>query len=365
MRVSANFLARIVGMIVLAFFGTWIGFTLSGSTVNEGERLAIQLLTLAGAGLGLLTAHRVTVEPAARLQRTLNAMTLDELLASGAGLLFGALFGRLFSYPLSLLPGLLSRHLPTLVMLLCAYLGLLLARRHRRELTELVGGLLRRRRPLGEESAASEPSARRFLVDTSAVIDGRIAGVAQTGFLEGVLVVPTFVLNELQMLADSSDELRRTRGRRGLDILNQMRKESVLPVEVVDADTDGALPVDDKLVLLARRFHCPIITNDFNLNKVAELQGVRVLSLNALSDAVRAPVVPGQMLQVVIRSEGREREQGISFLDDGTMIVVEDARHLLGHGVAAVVTRIYQTTSGRIIFAHLAGSREEREKVTR
>lgn len=355
MRVSVNFLARIVGMVGLAFLGSWIGTSLSGPTVSPSERLATQLLTLAGAGIGLLTAHRLTVEPLDRFQRTLNTMPTDELLVSGLGLLLGTAFGRLLSFPLSLLPGILAQYLPLLTVLLCAYFGMVAARRHRRDLADLTGQVLRRRTVLREEPAAEHLSApRRFLVDTSAVIDGRIAGVAQTGFLEGTLVVPLFVLNELQTLADSADELRRTKGRRGLEILNQMRKDALLPVEVADMDVEGTGPVDDKLVLLARRYHCPIITNDFNLNKVAELQGVKVLSLNALSDAVRAPVVPGQTLRVTIRSEGREREQGVSFLDDGTMVVVEDARHLLGQGVAAVVTRVYQTASGRIIFAHLA-----------
>lgn len=357
MKVSLNFLARITGMVLLATFGSWIGTTLSGEVMSSNERLATQLLTLAGAGLGLLTTHRFTIEPLRRIKRSLQAMPADELLTLLAGLLAGLVVGRLASQPLSLLPAPLRTYLPTLILGICGYLGAVTAREHRKPLIELAGQALRRRPTLlREETVEPVVERRRYLIDTSAVIDGRIVGVSQTGFLEGELIVPTFVLNELQQLADSADELRRTKGRRGLDILNQMRKEAVLPVEVVDVDIEGTHQVDDKLVLLARRYHCPIITNDFNLNKVAELQGVKVLSLNALADVVRAPVVPGQTLHMMVRSEGREREQGVSFLDDGTMVVIEEARRLVGHQVAAVVTRVYQTTSGRIIFAQLAAS---------
>jgi uncharacterized protein YacL len=202
----------------------------------------------------------------------------------------------------------------------------------------------------------------RYLLDTSAIIDGRIANVSKTGFIQGTLLIPHFVLNELQMLADSADELRRVKGRRGLDILNAMQKEAAPPVEVVNVDVSGPQQVDDKLIVLARQYRCPIITNDHNLGRVAELQGVRVLSLNQLSDAVRPPVISGQELRVTIRDIGRERDQGISFLDDGTMIVVEDARKLIGHEVSATVTRVHQTQTGRIVFAHLNNGFEDKLK---
>ncbi len=194
---------------------------------------------------------------------------------------------------------------------------------------------------------------RRYLLDTSVIIDGRIAGVSQTGFIEGTLLVPHFVLNELQMLADSADEMRRSKGKRGLEILNTIQKEAITPVEVVNVEVSGAQQVDDKLVTLARQYRCPIITNDHNLGRVAGLQGVKILSLNQLSDAVRPPVVQGQEIVVTIRDVGRERDQGISFLEDGTMIVVEDARRLVGREVSTKVTRVIQTQTGRIVFAHL------------
>jgi uncharacterized protein YacL len=155
--------------------------------------------------------------------------------------------------------------------------------------------------------------------------------------------------------------MRRSKGRRGLEMLNIMQKKAGTPVEVLDVDVNGTQPVDDKLIVLARQYSCPIITNDFNLGRVAELQGVKILSLNQLADAVRAPVMPGQDIQVMIRDVGREREQGISFLDDGTMIVVEDARHLVGQEVSASVTRVYQTQTGRIVFAHLNQAPEPKQ----
>jgi len=209
------------------------------------------------------------------------------------------------------------------------------------------------RRVLPQQLLEGAPTLRRYLLDTSAIIDGRIAHVGKTGFIEGVLLVPNFVLNELQTLADSADEQRRVKGRRGLDMLNTMQKDATPPVEIVDVDVNGPPQVDDKLIVLARQYRCPIITNDHNLGRVAELQGVKVLSLNQLSDAVRPPVISGQEIRVTIRDIGREREQGISFLDDGTMIVVEEARRLIGHEVSATVTRVHQTQTGRIVFAHL------------
>jgi uncharacterized protein YacL len=194
---------------------------------------------------------------------------------------------------------------------------------------------------------------RRYLLDTSAIIDGRIARIGETGFLEGTLLVPQFVLAELQMLADSSDDLRRSKGRRGLDLLAQMQKETILPVEVVDVDVSDIVRVDDKLVIVARQYQCPIITNDFNLNRVAELQGVKVLNLNQLSDAIRPAIVQDQRLEVLIRNEGNSRQQGVGYLDDGTPVIVEDARHLIGQQIQVIVTRLHQTQTGRLVFAHL------------
>jgi uncharacterized protein YacL len=191
------------------------------------------------------------------------------------------------------------------------------------------------------------------ILDTSVIIDGRIADICETDFLEGPLVVPQFVLQELQHIADSADNLKRARGRRGLDILNRMQKDDGIEVKVVDEDYPEIKEVDAKLVALARESHAKIITNDFNLNKVAQLQGVSVLNINQLANALKPMVLPGEVLHLQIMREGKEQGQGVAYLDDGTMVVVENASRHLGREVEASVTSILQTTAGRMIFTTL------------
>ncbi|MEN9937132.1 MAG: hypothetical protein RLZZ387_3711 [Chloroflexota bacterium] len=353
MNISLNFLVRILGMGALAYVGSMLGAILSGPSPNQNEVLATQLLTLAGAGLGLLTTHRWTIEPVQNWLRYLRSISIAELTAMSLGALIGLVFAVLLSVPLAQLPAPLGQVLPIAAALTLAYIGGVIFSTRKKEIGELLRASRSSSLVLPQQLLGAVQPQRRYLLDTSAIIDGRIANVSQTGFLEGTLQVPHFVLNELQTLADSADELRRGKGKRGLEILNTMQKSSPTPVEVINVEVPDSQQVDEKLVVLARQYHCPIITNDHNLGRVAELQGVKVLSLNQLADAVRAPVVPGQDIVVTIRDVGREREQGISFLDDGTMIVVEDARRLIGKDVSATVTRVYQTQTGRIVFAHL------------
>ncbi len=254
----------------------------------------------------------------------------------------------MLTIPLSYLPGLLGDILPFVASLLCAYIGAAVITWRKNDLLDLV----RRRKP-GPEATPAPP--RRFLVDTSVIIDGRIAEVARSGFFDSQLVVPTFVLQELQQLADSGDELTRTKGKRGLEVLRVLG-ESELPVEFGDHEVPNVREVDDKLVVLAKAEGMRLLTNDLNLHRVAELQRVEVLNLNNLAEALRVPFLPGEQLRITIRQEGREREQGVGFMQDGTMVVVEDARHQLGSDVLVTVTRVYQTGTGRIIFAQLASS---------
>ena len=192
---------------------------------------------------------------------------------------------------------------------------------------------------------------RTILLDTSVIIDGRIADIAHTGFLPGSLLIPRFVLNELQYIADSPDNLRRQRGRRGLDVLSQLQKEPNIPVQISDLDVEGVREVDDKLVILARQLRCPILTNDYNLNRVAGLQGVTVLNVNDLANAVKSVLLPGEPLNVRIIQEGRESGQGIGYMDDGTMVVVENGRDYMNMETVVVVTKVLQTAAGRMIFA--------------
>jgi uncharacterized protein YacL len=357
MKISADFLVRIVGMLALAYLGSEIGISLSRPSPDKTQLLATQLLMLAGAGLGLILTPRLTIQPIRGLLQKNRLVPLRELLFITSGALIGLVFGVLLTFPLRLLPDPVGQYLPVIIALILAYIGAMTFAFHKRSLHTIertVGRLKPTNAPISSgDSATVSSSFRSYLLDTSAIIDGRIAMIGTTGFLDGTLLVPQFVLIELQTLADSSDDLRRSKGRRGLELLNQMQKDSSLPVEIIDVDFSSMVRVDDKLVMLARQYQCPIITNDFNLNRVAELQGVKVLSLNELSDALRPPVVQEQRLDVLIRNEGNARHQGVGYLDDGTPVIVEDARQLIGQHVVVVVTRLHQTQTGRLVFANL------------
>ena len=194
-------------------------------------------------------------------------------------------------------------------------------------------------------------NGRGVLLDTSVIIDGRVSDISKTGFITGPIMVPRFVLNELQHIADSSDSTRRSRGRRGLEILNKLQKESSVPVKVTNEDVDGVREVDDKLVVLAKQLHCPVITNDYNLNHVAELQGVTVLNINDLANAVKVVCLPGEKMEVNIIQDGKEEGQGVGYLEDGTMVVVNEGRRRMNNKIRVVVTKVLQTSAGRMIFA--------------
>ncbi|HMK43652.1 MAG TPA: PIN domain-containing protein [Dissulfurispiraceae bacterium] len=198
-----------------------------------------------------------------------------------------------------------------------------------------------------------EPEENQLLLDSSVVIDGRIADVIETGFIEGVFVIPQFILHELQYIADSPDPMRRTKGRRGLDIMQRIQKMQNVTVKISDQDFPKIREVDAKLVALARILPAKIITNDFNLNKVAQLQGVGVLNINELANVLKPVVLPGEALSLFIVKDGKEQNQGVAYLDDGTMVVIENSRKLIGKNVEATVTSVLQTTAGRMIFAKL------------
>ncbi len=229
------------------------------------------------------------------------------------------------------------------------YLGLMLGARFGREKIgepEHTGG-------------AAGAAVTSKILDTSVIIDGRVADLCETGFLEGPFLVPHFILNELQHIADSSDSLKRARGRRGLDILHKIQKMVDIDVRIMDDDFPHVKDVDSKIVLLAKQTGAKIVTNDLNLNKVAELQGVRVLNINELCNALRPVVLPGEAIRVFVLKEGKEAGQGVAYLDDGTMIVVDNAKRCIGRNVDVIVTSVLQTTAGRMIFTRL---KEETEK---
>jgi len=207
----------------------------------------------------------------------------------------------------------------------------------------------------------TEPARTKKLLDTSVIIDGRIADLCETGFIEGTLVVPHFILQELQHISDSSDGLKRARGRRGLDILNVLQKMSNIKVELVEDDFPHVKEVDTKLIELAKQMDAKVLTNDFNLNKVAGIQGVRVLNINDLCNALKPVVLPGETIRVFVLKEGKEAGQGVAYLDDGTMVVVDHAKRWIGKNADVIVTSVLQTSAGRMIFTRLKEETEHEE----
>ena len=300
--------------------------------------------------VGFAILPYLTIVPARWLYRAVQELSTAEFVTAVIGLLLGLLMGLLLGLPLSQLEGPAGTWLPLGVSLFfgLGMVGLTVAKREDLLLAAEAIGLVRRPAPATATLAAGDP---HIVVDTSAIIDGRIKDIVESGFIYGTLVVPKFVLEELQHIADSSDTLRRNRGRRGLDILAQMQKESPTPVEIVDDDVPDVGEVDAKLIALAQARSKAILTNDFNLNRVAELQGIRVLNINSLANAVKPAVLPGEELRVRVIQEGKEAGQGVGFLDDGTMIVVEGGVRYIDKDLDVAVTRVLQTVAGRMIFA--------------
>ncbi|MDQ6710997.1 MAG: PIN domain nuclease, partial [Candidatus Dormibacteraeota bacterium] len=263
------------------------------------------------------------------------------------GLLVGLLLAALVGLFLAKLPWYLGFVISLMVALVFAYWGVTLGLNRRNEMMALVLGPAR---AAGAVGGGHAPVAT-VLLDTSVIIDGRIMDIAQTGFLRDHMLVPHFVLAELQYIADSSDTLRRNRGRRGLEVLNLLQKEPLVDIEFTDDDIPDVAEVDMKLIRLARNRNAAIMTNDYNLNRVAQLEGVRVLNLNTLANALKPVVIPGEEMNVQLIKEGKEANQGVGYLDDGTMIVVENGRKYMNQTIGVVVTSVLQTAAGRMIFA--------------
>ena len=240
-----------------------------------------------------------------------------------------------------------------LVYLFMGYIGIRIALKSRDDLFN-INKLSRLTTSLNKEKQYKKDTIIKKIppkvLDTSVIIDGRIADICKTGFIEGKLVIPRFVLNELQHIADSSDDLKRVRGRRGLDILNSIQKELDIEVEISDVDFEDIPEVDSKLLKLAETIGGKVVTNDFNLNKVAQFQGVEVLNINELANAVKPVAIPGEQMMAQVVKEGKEQNQGIAYLDDGTMIVVDGGRKYIGETINVLVTSVLQTPAGRMIF---------------
>lgn len=335
-----------------ALIGFFIGFFLAAELLQvsqvtpvSNQVLVVFLLAVACAILGWLGAPYATVRPMAWIVARIRDSAAGDLAAGALGGGLGLIFALFLAFPLSFLPGELGRYAPLVGAVVLGVLGATAGTIKRADLQgwvrDLRGG---RRERVGE----------RVLLDTSVIIDGRIADIVRAGFLRGTLVVPRFILAELQYFADSGDGTRRERGRRGLEMLAKMQKESTVSIALDDEDPigDGA---DGKLVALARARHVAIVTNDYGLNRVAELHGVTVLNVNDLAKAVRPVVLPGEEILVRVIQEGKEAGQGVGYLEDGTMIVVENGSRSVGTEVPVTVMRVLQTVGGRMIFAQPRG----------
>lgn len=281
------------------------------------------------------------------LENKMRPIPTRDMVISTVGLLVGLILGYLISLPIYRIPW-IGTYLALVVTLVMGYLGIVFALNRKDELFAL-SGIIQRKEKKGVQEGQRTPIK---VLDTSVIIDGRIYDICNTGFLEGTLIIPDFVLEELRHIADSSDLLKRNRGRRGLDILNKMQKEKAIDVQIYEEDVDEAEgEVDSKLVKLAKEVNGKVITNDYNLNKVSELQGVPVLNINELANAVKPVVLPGEEMAIKVIKDGKEAGQGVGYLDDGTMIVIDGGKRHIGEQLEVMVTSVLQTAAGRMIFA--------------
>ncbi|MCB8921243.1 MAG: TRAM domain-containing protein [Ardenticatenaceae bacterium] len=346
MTLSSDFFSRIIGALGLGVGGGYLGDFIAGSLKTAPEPYIV-VFALLGVLTGLILTPYVTVRPMRGLRLRLISMPPERLAAIVVGLFLGLVGAALFSLPLALLPAPFRHILPLVAAVIFCYLGVLILTMRQHDLKSFMANF----RPIAQGESVTEVEEDFILLDTSVIIDGRIHDISTTGFLRGVLLIPSFVLQELQYIADSADPMRRNRGRRGLEVLRMLQEEANIVTRITDMDVSEVREVDSKLVSLARHLHCPIMTTDYNLNRVAEIQGVTVLNVNDLANSVKAAYLPGEELRVKIIQEGRESGQGVGYLEDGTMVVVEDAQRLLERTLDVTVTKVLQTSAGRMIFA--------------
>jgi uncharacterized protein YacL len=333
---------RIGFVLLAAFLGYHIGV----------PPIAADGLPWLGIAVGLVLAGGIIV-----LERAAREIPPKVLLGGLLGLIVSLLLAHLLTTSLLIIPfigGLDSLVVRGLIHAGLAYIGMVLGARKGAEFD-----LNEYKKLFRGETKEDNPK----ILDTSVIIDGRVADICETGFLEGTLIIPQFVLRELQQIADSSDPIKRNRGRRGLDILQRIQRSVDVEVKILEQDFPRIRDVDSKLVALGKQLRGKILTNDFNLNKVAELQGVRVLNVNQLANAVKPVVLPGELMNVHILKEGKEYGQGVAYLDDGTMVVVDSARKYVGKNVEVAVTSVLQTTAGRMIFTRLKDDIEREENL--
>ena len=376
MKGIVNSMRKRLIKIVFAILGIGIGYSFfpwawrlanfnQPWLVNPIMNMFLGLVIMSFLGLLLSNPLEALIK---KIESSLLHQKPEVLITEGismiVGLVIAALISTLFSHSQLFF---FNTILPVVLMIIFGYLGFIVGKMRFSDLPKLFA--LKKKaesevvKATPEEEVLERKVGENFyrykLLDTNILIDGRIYDLAKTGFLEGTLIVPNFVLYELQYIADSGDSIKRVRGRRGLDILNKLRTEKLVPVEMYEGDFEDIQEVDTKLIKLAKLLDAEIITNDYNLNKVSEFQNVRVLNVNALAKSLKPRVIPGEKLNVMVIKNGTERQQGVAYLDDGTMIVVEDGRYFMNKAIEVEVTSAIQTDAGRMIFAKPAHSRRE------
>jgi uncharacterized protein YacL len=343
---------RLLGLIVGLTIGFLAGDILSSLGDDADPQATLLLIAFSIGGIGYVLGPHVSWAIFRNLRTKIAESSTLDLVAIALGFTFGALVGALLAIPLSFLPSPLGKVAPFVIAIMTCALGTAVTLLRKRDLiAPFIGHRLIKGNGAETSPAPSPTHDPAVLLDTNIVIDGRVVELAGSGFLSGPLLIPRFVLDELQHIADSDDPLRRTRGRRGLDTLNRLRQDAPDKIDVIDVEIPAEREVDSKLVYLAKERGVRILTNDYNLHRVAELQGVQVLNLNSLTNALRPMVLPGEELHLKVVQEGREAGQGVGFLDDGTMVVVDGGKRLIGTQTQVTVTRLLQTGAGRMVFA--------------
>jgi len=362
-----NMVRKLIFILMVVLFaasGGYLGLFLSGYSLFPVNTMKLGILglgLLSGMVLGLFITPwliRFALWLTALLEQMLSKTPVQDLVMGSVGLIIGLIIANLLD-PLFAFMGFLGKIILIAITLLLGYLGMTISVKKREEIMSFFSNIPRLGGSKDKVASEAKQTEMQKILDTSVIIDGRIADLSASGFIEGTLVVPGFVLEELRHIADSSDLLKRNRGRRGLDILNDLRKGNTVKVVIYDntKGIDDALEVDTKLVKLAQKLGAKIMTNDFNLNKVAELHGVKVLNINELANAVKPVVLPGEEMVVQVVKEGKESGQGVAYLDDGTMIVVDGGKSYMHQTITVLVTSVLQTAAGRMIFAKLKSDR--------
>ncbi|MBE2267135.1 MAG: TRAM domain-containing protein [Anaerolinea sp.] len=344
---SIDFLSRMIGMVLFALIGARLG--LNAAAAFELPELATSFIfSLVGILFGLVLTPWITIRPIRIVSRIINDMPIEVLFTSLVGLLIGLVIGLLAAYPLSLFDPPLGEWLPPVVMIVAVYLATTIMQVRSREVWLFLNewfGIGRKRQ--GEIVGAE----RQLLLDTSVLIDGRIVDIARTGFVGGMLVAPRFVVSELHRVADSSDAQRRARGRRGLNILNDLQRSPGVLFKIIEEDVEDIPEVDDKLVALAVKLKAPILTIDYPMNQVARANGAQVLNINELANAVKSAYIPGESFAIRILQDGKEAGQGVGYLEDGTMVIVEGGSSFIDRTIYVEVTKLITRDTGKIIFA--------------